>query len=160
MIRTNLATRPFYNERAVHLAILLLALIVVLASIFNVARVVQLSRSDTRLGTQASRDEDSAAERRQGGTMTLLKRIVVEKRSLLVPLGVALLINVAVYALVVYPLETKAATASDRARAAAQSLRAAERELAAARALVSGKSHADQELSTFYDKVLPPDFAA
>jgi type IV pilus assembly protein PilN len=64
MIKTNLATRPFYNERAVHLAILLLLLIVVLASIFNVTRVVQLSRSDTRLGTQAQRDEASAAERR------------------------------------------------------------------------------------------------
>ena len=64
MIKTNLATRPFYNERAVHLAILLLLVIVVLASIFNVTRVIQLSRSDTRLGTQASRDEASAAERR------------------------------------------------------------------------------------------------
>ena len=92
--------------------------------------------------------------------MTLLKRIIVEKRSLIVPLALALLVNVAVYALVVYPLETKAATATDRATAAAQSLRAAEGELAAARALVSGKSHADQELATFYDKVLPSDFAA
>ena len=64
MIKTNLATRPFYNERAVHLAILLLLIIVVLASVFNVTRVIQLSRSDTRLGTQASRDEASAAERR------------------------------------------------------------------------------------------------
>jgi len=92
--------------------------------------------------------------------MTLLNRIVVEKRSLIIPLALALVVNAAVYALVVYPLETKAATVSDRATAAAQSLKAAERELAAARALVSGKSHADQELATFYDKVLPTDFAA
>jgi Type II secretion system (T2SS), protein M subtype b len=92
--------------------------------------------------------------------MTLFKRIVVEKRSLIIPLALALLVDVAVYALVVYPLETKAATASERAAAAAQSLKGAERELAAARALVSGKSHADQELSTFYEKVLPADFAA
>ena len=92
--------------------------------------------------------------------MTLLKRIVVEKRSLVIPLALALLVNVAVYALVVYPLETKAATATDRATAADQSLRAAERDLAKARGLVSGKSHADQELATFYDKVLPSDFAA
>ncbi len=92
--------------------------------------------------------------------MTLLQRIAVEKRAVLLPLVLALVANVAVYALVVYPLETKAATASDRAAAAAQSLRAADRELAAARGLVSGKSHADQELATFYDKVLPPDFAA
>jgi Type II secretion system (T2SS), protein M subtype b len=92
--------------------------------------------------------------------MTLLKRIVVEKRSALVPLALALLVNLAVYVFAVHPLETKAATASDRATVAAQSLRAAERELAASRALVSGKSHADQELATFYDKVLPADFAA
>jgi hypothetical protein len=92
--------------------------------------------------------------------MTLLKRIVVEKRALIIPLALALLVNIAVYALVVYPLATKAATATDRATAAAQSLRAAEREVAAARALVAGKSHADQELTTFYEKVLPPDFAA
>ena len=92
--------------------------------------------------------------------MTLLQRILVEKRALILPLALALLVNIAVYGLVVYPLETKAATASDRAAAAAQSLRNADRELGAARALVSGKSHADQELATFYDKVLPPDFAA
>jgi hypothetical protein len=92
--------------------------------------------------------------------MTLLQRIAVEKRAVLLPLALALVANIAVYALIVYPLETKAATASDRATAASQSLRAADRELASARGLVSGKSHADQELATFYDKVLPPNFAA
>jgi len=64
VIRTNLSTRPFYNERAVHLTILLIALIVVIASVFNVTRVIQLSRSDTQLGTQASRDEARATELR------------------------------------------------------------------------------------------------
>ena len=92
--------------------------------------------------------------------MSLARRIASEKRSALVPLALALLVNLAVYLLVVYPLETKAATANDRAAAAEQSLKAAERELAASRALVAGKSHADQELATFYDKVLPADFAA
>ena len=92
--------------------------------------------------------------------MTLVKRIIVEKKPVLVPLALALVLNVAVYAIAVYPLETKAASASDRAAAAAQSLRSAERDLAAARGLVTGKSHADQELATFYDKVLPADFAA
>jgi Tfp pilus assembly protein PilO len=92
--------------------------------------------------------------------MTLARRILIEKRSILVPLALALLVNAAVYALVVYPLESKAATATDRATAAAQSLRAADRDVAAARALVTGKSHADEELATFYQKVLPADFAA
>ena len=92
--------------------------------------------------------------------MSLVRRIASEKRSALVPLALALLVNLAVYLLVVYPLETKAATANDRAAAAEQSLKAAERELAASRALVAGKSHADQELATFYDKVLPAGLSA
>ena len=64
MIRANLATRPFYNERAVQLWLLLLALIVVAATVFNVARVIRYSRTDTELATQASRDEARAAELR------------------------------------------------------------------------------------------------
>jgi hypothetical protein len=87
--------------------------------------------------------------------MTLLKRIVAEKRGLIVPLSVALLINIAVYALVVYPLGVKSASAADRAATAAQARQAAERDMASADALVTGKAKADQELSTFYQKVLP-----
>jgi len=87
--------------------------------------------------------------------MTLLRRIVLEKRRLLVPLAVGLLVNIAVYGLVVYPLGVKAATVAERAAAAAQARQAAERDMAAAEALVSGKAKADQELSTFYQKVLP-----
>src|ERR1700719_4237214 len=64
MIRTNLSTRPFYNERAVRLGLLLLAVLAVAATLFNVTRVLQLSRSDTFLATQASRDEARAAELR------------------------------------------------------------------------------------------------
>jgi Tfp pilus assembly protein PilN len=62
VIRTNLATRPFYNERAVHLLLLVIGLLAVAATMFNVTRVVQLSRRDTRLATQASRDEASARD--------------------------------------------------------------------------------------------------
>ncbi len=75
-------------------------------------------------------------------------------------LFVALLANIGAYALVVYPLGVKSAGAADRAAAAAQSLRGAERDLTAARALVTGKSRAEQELATFYDKVLPADLSA
>jgi Tfp pilus assembly protein PilN len=62
MIRTNLSTRPFYNERAVHLWLGLIAAIAVAATVFNVTRVTQYSRSDTRLSSQAARDEARAAE--------------------------------------------------------------------------------------------------
>lgn len=91
---------------------------------------------------------------------SILKRIFVEKRSLIVPLGIAILVNIAVYALVVYPLGVKSAGAASRAEAAAVSLRAAEQDFASARALVAGKSRAEQELSTFYGKVLPGSFEA
>lgn len=65
MIRTNLATRPFYNERAVGLVLAVVAILAVAATVFNVTRVVQLSRRDTRLATQAARDEAQSAELRQ-----------------------------------------------------------------------------------------------
>ena len=89
--------------------------------------------------------------------MTRWKRILTEKRALLIPLALAVMANLAGYALVVYPLGVKTAGAADRAATASQSLQAAEHDHAAARALVVGKSRADQELSTFYDKVLPAD---
>jgi Tfp pilus assembly protein PilN len=65
VIRTNLSTRPFYNERAVLFWLLVTALLVVAATTFNVTRVLMYSRSDTQLATQASRDEARAADLRQ-----------------------------------------------------------------------------------------------
>src|SRR5258708_21330922 len=64
MIRTNLSTRPFYNEGAVRLWLLVLAIAVVLATVFNVTRLLQYSRSDTELAAQASRDEARTADLR------------------------------------------------------------------------------------------------
>ncbi len=92
--------------------------------------------------------------------MPLWKRILVEKRALVIPLVLGGIVNIGAYALWVYPLGVKSAGAADRAAAAAQSLQAAERESAAARDLVLGKSRADQELSTFFDKVLPADLSS
>jgi Tfp pilus assembly protein PilN len=65
MIRTNLSTKPFYNERRVQTLLLILAVLVVAATAFNVSRVVRYSRSDTRLATQAARDEARAADLRR-----------------------------------------------------------------------------------------------
>jgi len=92
--------------------------------------------------------------------MPLWKRIVIEKRVVVAPLLIGLLANIIAYALWVYPLGVKSATAVERAAAAAQSLKAAEQDLANARALVAGKSRAEQEIATFYDKVLPADFSS
>lgn len=92
--------------------------------------------------------------------MTLLKRIIVEKRVIVVPLLLAIVVNVGVYALVVYPLIARAANAVDRAAAAADALKAAERDQKSARDLVTGKAKADQELTTFYQQVLPGSYSA
>jgi len=90
-------------------------------------------------------------------TSALWKRILVEKRTLIVPLAIAAAINIGVYALVVYPLGVKSRGAADRAATAAESLKAAEQDLASAKALVTGKSRAEDALTTFYGKVLPSD---
>jgi len=65
VLRGNLATRPFYNERAVLVWLMAGAIVIVVASVFNVSRVLRYSRSDTRLATQAAADEARAADLRR-----------------------------------------------------------------------------------------------
>src|SRR5262249_37576339 len=65
VIRTNLSTRPFYNERLVHTWLIAVAVAVLAATAFNASRVLRYSRSDTRLATQASGDESRAADLRR-----------------------------------------------------------------------------------------------
>ena len=65
MIRTNLSTRPFYNERTVHLFLLAAAIVVVAVSVANLSSVIKYSRTDTRLGAEASQNESRAAELRK-----------------------------------------------------------------------------------------------
>lgn len=62
MLRTNLATRPFYNERLVHLAIGLLALVVLGLTVYNVLQVVELSSKQEDLEARTVRDEAAAGE--------------------------------------------------------------------------------------------------
>jgi Tfp pilus assembly protein PilN len=64
MIRTNLSTRPFYNVRAVQLALGALALIVLVVTVFNVAQIIRLSASQRTLGAQAQKAEEDAARLR------------------------------------------------------------------------------------------------
>jgi Tfp pilus assembly protein PilO len=92
--------------------------------------------------------------------MTLLSRVFHEKRPVIVPLLAGLAINLLGYLFVVQPLAARSANVADRAMAAANSLRIAEREQATARDLVSGKARADEELNAFYQKVLPADLTA
>jgi Tfp pilus assembly protein PilO len=85
------------------------------------------------------------------------RRVLTEKRGLIVPILVALLVNVGLYLLVVYPLSKKVAGGQQQSEAAIAALNAARRDFAAARATVAGKGQADQELEKFYTDVLPPD---
>lgn len=61
MLRTNLSTKPFYNERAVHVAVTLAALLVLAITVLNVVRVVSLSRHNTELVARIRSDQTEAA---------------------------------------------------------------------------------------------------
>ena len=91
--------------------------------------------------------------------MTLVTRIIGEKRALVVPLAVALAANVAFAVVAVYPLRARVATADRRATTIAENLSAAEERLAAAQATQAGKAQADEQLRRFYDEVLPRNLA-
>jgi Tfp pilus assembly protein PilN len=70
MLRTNLATRPFYNERAVQLALGLILVIVVAVTAFNAAELIRLSASQRTLGARAAESErDAARLRREAATV-------------------------------------------------------------------------------------------
>lgn len=86
-------------------------------------------------------------------------RVFREKRMLIWPLILVLLANVAVFALVVYPLSQKVAAGEQEANAARAALAAARRDHQHAQATVAGKGQADTELAKFYQEVLPPDLS-
>ena len=57
MLRTNLATRPFYNERAVRLGIAAGIVLVGALTAFNAGQILMLSQRNTELTTRASTAE-------------------------------------------------------------------------------------------------------
>ena len=56
---------PATNQRAVNTWFLIAAVLIAIATIFNVTRVFRYSRSDTQLAGEAARDETRAAELRR-----------------------------------------------------------------------------------------------
>ncbi len=62
MLRTNLATRPFYNERAVHLGLGLVAVVALTALYYEADRIIVLSRLNTERTTQAEVAEGEGAK--------------------------------------------------------------------------------------------------
>jgi len=65
MLRTNLSTRPFYNVRAVQLALGLFAGLVLAVTLFNIIEIVRLTASQRTLGASAAAAE-SEAQRLRG----------------------------------------------------------------------------------------------
>lgn len=58
MLRTNLSTRPFYNERAVHATAALVALVLLAVTAWQIIRVVRLSRYKTELYADIRRNKN------------------------------------------------------------------------------------------------------
>ena len=63
MLRTNLSTRPFYNERIIHLLIALAGVIILGITVFNAVRVVRPLATEHR-----SLDASRARSDRRGSS--------------------------------------------------------------------------------------------
>jgi Tfp pilus assembly protein PilN len=71
MLRTNLSTRPFYNERGVHGVLAITTFIVIALTIFNLAQIFILTRRQSSLSREATAAERRAAELRAHAARTL-----------------------------------------------------------------------------------------
>ena len=89
--------------------------------------------------------------------ITLLRRVVAERRKLLVGLAIALAANIVLYGFVVFPLAQRVANVEQRDADAEQSLAAARLDHTSASGTLTGKDRAATELATFYTDVLPHD---
>jgi len=91
--------------------------------------------------------------------MKLMQRIFVEKRLAITIVIIAVVVDIALYALVVLPGSVALTNARQRAELASSGLVAAEQALAMARTTVDGKLEADRELQNFYREILPSDLS-
>ena len=74
MLRNNLSTRPFYNDRAVHFVIGIVAVLVLALTGFNVFRMITLSRQNTALSSRINRD-NAEAEQLSKMAADILRRV-------------------------------------------------------------------------------------
>ena len=84
-----------------------------------------------------------------------LARVFSEKRRVVVPLIVAVIANVLLYVVVVFPLGRQVASAQAEANTQHDLLNRARLDQRAAKATVAGKQAADAALQKFYKDVLP-----
>jgi Tfp pilus assembly protein PilO len=91
--------------------------------------------------------------------MTDVRRIISEHRRIVYLIVGALLVNIALYALVVFPLSRRVQNGVQQSGDATRELVAAQKTYASARGTVTGKKDADVELLKFYEDVLPADLS-
>ena len=91
--------------------------------------------------------------------MTLLTRILHEKRTPITFVVIILAFDVLLYVLWVYPLSTRASRAETRAAQAQEQRVQAQATHAAVSATSANKTNADSELQGFYTDVLPSSLA-
>lgn len=87
----------------------------------------------------------------------LLRQIAGDYRRVIGPLVVVALLNVGVFALVVYPLTLKVGASESREAAAEAGLHAAQRDSNAVHSMLQRTDQAGNDLARFYDDVLPHD---
>ncbi len=65
MLRGNLSTRPFYNERIVHVLVAIAAVVLAALSVFSARQFLVLSREQRQLSARIAVDEQRAAALRR-----------------------------------------------------------------------------------------------
>ena len=88
-------------------------------------------------------------------TPVRMSRVLAEKRAIVLPLVVAVIANVLLYILVVFPLSRQVASAEAEAKSQHELLARARHDYESAKATVAGKQNADLALQRFYKDVLP-----
>ena len=64
MLRTNLSTKPFYNERAIHSVLAFAGLVVIALTVFNLMQIVLLTRRQSDLNARQAAAATQARELR------------------------------------------------------------------------------------------------
>ena len=90
-------------------------------------------------------------------TRGLLGQIFGDYRRLILALAVVAIVNMAIDALVIYPLSLKVSASERRAATVGEQLRAAQHDSDAVHATLARTGQAETDLAKFYKDVLPPD---
>jgi Tfp pilus assembly protein PilO len=87
-----------------------------------------------------------------------LKRIFQDNKRVTIPVLAGLVLNLALYAGIVFPMTARGRSEQAQAQSAGQQLEAAQREQIDARNMAEGRDRTDAALKAFYKDVLPSNF--